>query len=311
MAEVNCNACEEIRQTSPEFIVNGLTDDICTSLQNDTGLNPADDHNDCDDLHNLNDCLVGNYATEVEAYDVCDWKEFMRNFIPNVWTTFKGIICSICGMWTMLHKHECEISTIMSGQEFEFGEGSSGESYIVAGQGVTFLEDDSTQFTSDTRLLYIAGGLLQFQGTFRFRHSANFQDPVKCYNFDDDGDGSNYSKNRIKNSVWGTTGAFVAAGEIICQLRLKKSEYPQIQSIFSGIGAPTGGGEYQVNLTVTDEGGEYWGQHGHDSSKYVVPAGWTYVTVRMINNESILSENTHYSPRGFMGIRFNRNELVC
>lgn len=112
MADMNCSACEDIRQTSPEFIVNGLTDDICTSIQNDTGLNPNDDHNDCTDLHNLNDCLVGNEATEVEAYDVCDWKTFMKQFIPNLWTVLKAMICAICGIWTNIHKIWEEIAKI-------------------------------------------------------------------------------------------------------------------------------------------------------------------------------------------------------
>lgn len=112
MAEINCAACEELRQTSPEFIVNGLTDEICSSLANDTGLSPSDDHNDCTDLHNLNDCLVGNEATEVDAYDVCDWKPFMKQFIPNLWTVLKAIICAICGIWTNIHKIWEEIAKI-------------------------------------------------------------------------------------------------------------------------------------------------------------------------------------------------------
>ena len=112
MADMNCSACEDIRQTSPEFVVNGLTDDICTSLSNDTGLNPSDDHNDCTDLHNLNDCLVGNEATEVDAYDVCDWKPFMKQFIPNLWTVLKAIICAICGIWTNIHNIWEEIAKI-------------------------------------------------------------------------------------------------------------------------------------------------------------------------------------------------------
>lgn len=103
MAELNCSACEDIRQTSPEFVVNGLTDDICTSLANDTGLNPTSGHDDCQDLHNLNDCLVGNQETEVDLYDVCDWKPFMKQFIPNLWTTLKAMICAICGIWTNIH----------------------------------------------------------------------------------------------------------------------------------------------------------------------------------------------------------------
>lgn len=100
MANISCEACEEIRQTDPNLIVNGFTDTECNSLKNDTGLSPSSGNNDCEDLNNLNDCLVGNGATEVEAYDVCDWKEFMKKFIPNVWTTFKAIICAICGLWT-------------------------------------------------------------------------------------------------------------------------------------------------------------------------------------------------------------------
>lgn len=104
MAKPNCSACDDLREFSPNLIVNGLGDTECTSLANDTGLNPSSGHNDCDDLHDLNDCLVGNLEPEIDAYDVCDWKEFTRKFIENVWTTLKGIICAICGLWTNVHE---------------------------------------------------------------------------------------------------------------------------------------------------------------------------------------------------------------
>lgn len=103
MANINCEACDEIRQTSPGLIINGLGDEECTSLQNDTGLNPSSGHTNCEDLNNLNDCLVGNMAAEVDAYEICDWKPFMKKFIPNVWTTLKGIICALCGIWTRIN----------------------------------------------------------------------------------------------------------------------------------------------------------------------------------------------------------------
>jgi len=119
MANVNCRACEDIRANAPNLIVNGLGDTECNSLKNDTGLNPSSGHNDCTDLHDLNDCLVGNMEQEVEAYDVCDWKEFMKQFIPNQWTTSKGIICAICGIWTNIHsiwnklsKHDCMLDKL-------------------------------------------------------------------------------------------------------------------------------------------------------------------------------------------------------
>ena len=140
MAEMNCAACEELRQTSPEFIVNGLTDDICTSLQNNTGLNPSDDRDDCEDLHNLNDCLVGNMETEVDAYDVCDWKPFMKMFIPNLWTTLKAIICSICGLWSAMSGILDKINCVYDGLE----DLASGIGSTVGGQTfVRFYRDNS------------------------------------------------------------------------------------------------------------------------------------------------------------------------
>lgn len=102
MAIQNCSACSDIRETAPELFVNGLTDDMITSLQNNTGLSTTNDNDDCDDLNNMTDCLIGNMEPEIDSYEVCDWKEYMRNFVPNVWTVLKGIVAAICGLWTRL-----------------------------------------------------------------------------------------------------------------------------------------------------------------------------------------------------------------
>lgn len=99
----NCSACEDIRNDVPELIVNGFDDSMCTSLQNDTGLKASNGNDDCEDLNDLNDCLIGNLEEELEDYDVCDWKTFTKRLIPNLWTTLKGIICAICGIWTNIH----------------------------------------------------------------------------------------------------------------------------------------------------------------------------------------------------------------
>lgn len=112
MANINCEACDELRQEDPSLILNGFSDSECTSLKNDTGLVPSAGHNDCTDLNNMNDCMVGNMATEVSAYDVCDWKPFMQKFIPNLWTVLKAIICAICGIWTNIHNIWDEIARI-------------------------------------------------------------------------------------------------------------------------------------------------------------------------------------------------------
>lgn len=111
-AELNCSACEDIRESAPNFTVNGLGDDECTSLQNNTGLNPTSGHDDCTDLNNLNDCLIGNMAIEVNSYNNCDWKQFAKDFISNLWTTLKAMICSICGLWTNVECLKTKMSLI-------------------------------------------------------------------------------------------------------------------------------------------------------------------------------------------------------
>lgn len=99
----NCSACNDLRENAADFLVNGVTNTACTSLKNDTGFNPSSNTNDCDDLNDANDCLVGNMADEIEAYDICDWKEFMKKFIPNVYNVIKAIICAVCGLWCNFH----------------------------------------------------------------------------------------------------------------------------------------------------------------------------------------------------------------
>lgn len=109
MANYDCSACDNLRTEAPNLIVNGLGETECNYLQNNTGLSGRSD--DCTDLNLLNDCLIGNMEDEVDAYEVCDWKAFMKNFIPNVWTTLKGIICAICGIWTKL---ECVYNSLVN-----------------------------------------------------------------------------------------------------------------------------------------------------------------------------------------------------
>lgn len=107
----NCSACQELREVSPEFVTNGVTENVCTSLKNDTGLNPSLEvlRNDEDDLNLVADCLIGNMEGEIEAYDVCDWKDYMRKFVPNVYNTIKAMLCAIFGIW---HKVNCILTSI-------------------------------------------------------------------------------------------------------------------------------------------------------------------------------------------------------
>ena len=110
MAQRNCSACEELREDASNLVLNGIGDSECASLKNNTGLNPSSGNDDCTDLDNLNDCLIGNMEEEIDAYDVCDWKDYMKLFVGNAWTVFKAIICAICGLWTNMANLWSEIN---------------------------------------------------------------------------------------------------------------------------------------------------------------------------------------------------------
>ena len=103
MANINCEACNEIKTIDPNLAINGWSETECTSFKNDTGLNPSSGHNDCTDLELMNDCLIGDMDAVVDAYGNCDWREFMHKFIPNLWTVLTAIKCAICGIWTNIH----------------------------------------------------------------------------------------------------------------------------------------------------------------------------------------------------------------
>ena len=314
MADFNCSACEDIRQTAPDFVVNGLTDEACASLGNGTGLNPASDNDNCTDLHNINDCLIGNMENEVDSYDVCDWKEFMKMFIPNLWTTLKSLVCAVCGIWTHLRTLICTVNNLSNGFVLNIGEEETDDSYVVAGKGVSFLSTGGGTRESEVKMEYIAGGLVQVQGSLRF-YSSSFTDEGACWNYDHGGANPQKSASRLGNSEWNnTTGVVnpcVGGGELLFEIRIKKSAYPYISQLFAGSAHPSGGGGYQVNLTFFNEGSEAFGQHGSSDTKHTVPAGWIYVQARMVNISYLHANGSRYSPRGFMGIRFNQDEIPC
>lgn len=112
MSSINCSSCNDLKNNSSDFATNGVTTAVCTSLKNDTGFSTSNNHNDCTDLDLANDCLIGNMEAEIEKYDMCDWKEFMQDFISNTHTVLKAMICAICGIWTNIHQLWDEINAL-------------------------------------------------------------------------------------------------------------------------------------------------------------------------------------------------------
>ncbi len=334
MATHNCNSCEELRQTSPEFVLDGLTDEMCTSLQNNTGISPSSGNDDCEDLHNINDCLIGNTATEVNSYENCDWKKFMKMFIPNVWTTFKAVICSICGIWNnirsiqeLIDRLNCLVAYMVTGYEFKFTETSDDTtSYLVAGKGVSFSNVSASGTAGDINITYIAGGVATIGGSVLL-YTSDFTDRISSYNYDNNGVNPTKSTSRDGNAIWNDTntkpGGYTS--ELVYEIRILKTEYPQIKRFFSNTGLNMDGGAYHVEFFRFAEGEYAYGQHGRcdtddgdpvhsgDSRGHLVPDNWEYIQCRVtwIERLSGDADGSQVSPRGFIGIRMNPQGIEC
>lgn len=99
---VDCTACDQLSENAAEFTQNGVTKRVCTSLKNNTGFNPnlTTLHDNCEDIELANDCLVGMMEKAVDSFDICDWKDFMKEFIPNLHQLLEAMNCSMCGLWS-------------------------------------------------------------------------------------------------------------------------------------------------------------------------------------------------------------------
>lgn len=114
MSKRNCSACQDLQDYAPEFATNGVTTTVANSLKNNTGFNSSLKvrHEDCEDLNDANDCLIGNMEDEIEAYEVCDWKDYMKKLVGNLYEVLKAIIAAICGLWTRAERL-CELNDMV------------------------------------------------------------------------------------------------------------------------------------------------------------------------------------------------------
>lgn len=99
MSKAQCDACTDLRATSPEFVAYGVTDTIAESLMNNTGLNPTLPvlHDDCEDMADLLDCLIGRLNTD--DLKTCDVPDFLGRFTGNLYETLKAMNAVDCGLW--------------------------------------------------------------------------------------------------------------------------------------------------------------------------------------------------------------------
>lgn len=107
-----CLACESLEKTNYEFIQKGVTDEMCESLKNDSGLKASNGHTNCEDLHDMNDCLVGGMIDKLPAYDVCDMNLALEDALKNLMNVLDALICSDCGQWESIHELWDEIKKL-------------------------------------------------------------------------------------------------------------------------------------------------------------------------------------------------------
>lgn len=106
-----CKTCEDLQQYSPDFVANGVTDEMCSNLESNTGLMNKGREN-CTDLHNANDCLIGGIAEKATSYNPCDPNKMIEDLAKNTMHVIDMLICSDCGQWNEIKKIWDEIQKI-------------------------------------------------------------------------------------------------------------------------------------------------------------------------------------------------------
>lgn len=321
MAKIDCTACEDLRDSAPDYAVNGVTDKVCNYLKNNTGL--SGDSDNCTDLDIVNDCTIGMMDSVLDAYDVCEWKDFMHKFIPNIHQYNKAELCALCSLFEL----QCYLNFILNGFTFHIDEGTDPTTtHIVAGKGVSFLSRGASdpKPVSDIYVSYWGGSLLQGGGALRF-HVTDFEDAGECLSFDSSDDPTTLSSHRLGNDVWGTTGVTADGNELIYEIRIKKSEYPYVRAIGGGLGQQTNMGGFMCTVTAFNSGSYAYGQHGScytdtgepgdpgSSHGHLVPDGWIYMQLRMSYIHRLVTNNdsTAVTPRYWSRIRFNPEDIPC
>lgn len=99
-----CEACDSLRNVAPAIELTGITDKMCQSLKEDTGLNPDLSvlHDNCTDIGALINCLMGSLIDSLPAFSSCDYKEFALELAKNTLHSMNAIACSDCGQWEQI-----------------------------------------------------------------------------------------------------------------------------------------------------------------------------------------------------------------
>lgn len=140
---MNYTACEELCSSAPEFSQSGVTEAVEASLKNNTGFNPSLSvlKTNEEDMETALDCLIGRLPLEMESYENCDWKGFLKDTLERLYTFLQANNASVAGAW---EKSDCDCEAI--GERLTALEGTA-ESHQSAIEG---LEEDTAIIGTDT-----------------------------------------------------------------------------------------------------------------------------------------------------------------
>ena len=110
-----CSACNRLKENTPSFVVNGLTDADCNSLNRNNGL--ANQRlrpmlNNCETLQDLVDCLIGQHGESLSIYNFCDIKDWLDGLSANLHQLMSAWVCNECGQWSEIDRIDQELNDI-------------------------------------------------------------------------------------------------------------------------------------------------------------------------------------------------------
>lgn len=107
-----CNSCEQLEKYNFDFVQKGITDDMRASLKKDKGLKESNGFNNCQDLNDMNDCLIGGMVERIPSYNSCDLDSALMESLNNIMQMLDAIISGDCGQWENIWEIWDEIKKI-------------------------------------------------------------------------------------------------------------------------------------------------------------------------------------------------------
>lgn len=97
-----CASCTTLETSNYDFVQKGLTDDMFNSLKKDKGLKESNGWNNCTDLQDMNNCLIGGMVNDIPSFNSCDLDKALIESLNNIMQLLDAIIAGDCGQWEQI-----------------------------------------------------------------------------------------------------------------------------------------------------------------------------------------------------------------